>query len=153
MWRRNQRPKVQFVKDDVVITFTNGKRVRVKAKDEVPCDDLYYLDDGVTRTAYDVSVLNQTSHLPRSIMCPITRLPMCDPVVCADGNSYERSQITAWLKRKKTSPVTGAALKHTFLLPNHCLRNTISELIGDCCSGSFPVIEHADADVCVEATP
>lgn len=42
--------------------------------------------------------------------CPITREIMEDPVVTADGHSYERRAIEEWLQRKWTSPVTGQRL-------------------------------------------
>ncbi|EOD34457.1 hypothetical protein EMIHUDRAFT_228637 [Emiliania huxleyi CCMP1516] len=44
---------------------------------------------------------------------------MSDPVMAADGHSYERSAIERWLATKSTSPMTGEALVHTFLAPNH----------------------------------
>lgn len=89
-------------------------------------------DDGIVREAYteDMLAVDNTAHLPRSIYCPISRLPMKDPVMCADGHSYEREALVMWLKRKKTSPTTGEELAHVFLTPNHALRATIAEIIG-----------------------
>ena len=37
---------------------------------------------------------------------------MEDPVVCADGHSYERAAITQWLLARDTSPCTNAPLLH-----------------------------------------
>lgn len=46
-----------------------------------------------------------------------------DPVLCADGHSYERAAITAWFASDNcASPVTGQPLEHRRLLPNHALR-------------------------------
>ena len=92
---------------------------------------LHVADDEISREAYtdEDLPLDGTAHLPRSIYCPISRLPMKDPVMCADGHTYERNAITEWLKRSKTSPTTGEELVHLFLSPNHSLRATISELI------------------------
>lgn len=81
------------------------------------------------RPAYDIQELAGTSHLPRSIYCPITYMPMMDPVVAADGHSYERNAIKTWFEKAKTSPVTRESLPNTSLLPNHALRGTISELV------------------------
>jgi hypothetical protein len=51
---------------------------------------------------------------------------MEDPVVVADGHSYERASIEAWFGRgTRTSPLTNAELPHTNLLPNHALRCAI----------------------------
>ena len=39
-----------------------------------------------------------------SITCPITQLPMKDPVTGSDGQTYEKSAIINWLQRNSTSP-------------------------------------------------
>ena len=52
---------------------------------------------------------------------------MSDPVATVDGQTYERSAIAKWLKRKKTSPLTGMTLETTALIPNHALRKLIEE--------------------------
>lgn len=67
--------------------------------------------------------------LPASI-CPITQDVMEDPVVCADGHSYERAAITHWLLARDTSPCTNAPLPHKNVVPNHALRNLIAEVRG-----------------------
>lgn len=41
-----------------------------------------------------------------------------DPVIAADGFTYERSAIEDWLTRKKTSPMTNVPLEHERLIPN-----------------------------------
>jgi len=70
-----------------------------------------------------------TSDLPACI-CPITQDVMEDPVVCADGHSYERAAITQWLLARDTSPCTNAPLLHKNVVPNHALRNLIAEVRG-----------------------
>ena len=55
---------------------------------------------------------------------------MEDPVVCADGHSYERAAITQWLLARDTSPCTNALLLHKNVVPNHALRNLIAEVRG-----------------------
>jgi len=87
------------------------------------------LDDNIERKAYSIENLNNTERLFRSIYCPITNMPMQDPVIAPDGISYEKQAIKKWFSKKKTSPVSGKTLKHTFLIPNHNLRNVISELV------------------------
>lgn len=51
---------------------------------------------------------------------------MRDPVLAADGESYEREAIKAWLIGHDTSPVTGARLDHKDIIPNHALRSLLS---------------------------
>ena len=64
---------------------------------------------------------------PADFICPITTEVMSDPVMAADGHSYERKQIERWLATKSTSPMTGEALQHTHTFPNHALRRQIRE--------------------------
>ena len=59
--------------------------------------------------------------------CPITQEIMRDPVICADGHSYDRGAIHAWLQAHDTSPLTGSVLNHKMLTPNHALRSIIDE--------------------------
>jgi len=63
---------------------------------------------------------------PHAHTCPITKLTMQDPVMAADGHSYERTAIERWFAQGGTlSPMTGAALAHFQLTPNHNLRQAI----------------------------
>ena len=60
---------------------------------------------------------------------------MRDPVVTADGQTYEREAIQDWLQQQQsrglppTSPITGEPLEHTSLVPNVALRGLIREAI------------------------
>mmetsp|Transcript_125818 Transcript_125818/g.402777 ORF Transcript_125818/g.402777 Transcript_125818/m.402777 type:complete len:486 (+) Transcript_125818:60-1517(+) len=64
---------------------------------------------------------------PPSFYCPISQQCMHDPVVLADGHSYERRYIERWLQHHSTSPVSGVLLPQTDMFPNHALRNAIEE--------------------------
>jgi hypothetical protein len=50
---------------------------------------------------------------------------MVDPVVAADGFTYERDAIVQWLKGRDTSPRTGQPLDHKILIPNHDKRQQV----------------------------
>ena len=50
---------------------------------------------------------------------------MTDPVLCADGHSYERAAIVKWFASHSTSPLTNAHLDSKDILPNHALRKAI----------------------------
>jgi len=69
----------------------------------------------------------QEAEVPGGLVCPITDELMLDPVLCADGHSYERANIQAWLENHDTSPLTGVALEHKSLVPNHALRKVAEE--------------------------
>lgn len=47
--------------------------------------------------------------------------PFKDPVVAADGFTYERIAIEEWLEKQPVSPVTNIPLKHTQLVQNKAL--------------------------------
>ena len=64
---------------------------------------------------------------PASFLCPITHEPFRDPVMAEDGHSYERAALALWYCKKLTSPVTGAAVRSTWTLPNHALRCAVDE--------------------------
>ncbi len=52
---------------------------------------------------------------------------MCDPVITADGQTYERVEIeSCFALGKRTSPLTGAELPSTHVTPNITLRNVWS---------------------------
>lgn len=72
----------------------------------------------------------EVDDIPEDLMCPLSKRPMQDPWVAADGFSYERSVIDAWLKDKDTSPMTGETLATKKLIPNNSLRAIISGMKG-----------------------
>ena len=48
---------------------------------------------------------------------------MTDPVMNAAGQTYERAAIEKWFARgKRTDPMSGTVLQHTFLVPNVLVR-------------------------------
>ena len=61
-------------------------------------------------------------------ICPITQIVMLDPVIAADGRSYERAAITNWLAQHDTSPYNGLVLDHKLLIPNIHLKNIIQTM-------------------------
>lgn len=67
------------------------------------------------------------SGIPDEFLCPITRELMRDPVIAADGYSYEREAIESWIHTKnRSSPMTNLPLLTTLLTPNHTLKMAIS---------------------------
>ncbi|CAI5465475.1 unnamed protein product, partial [Closterium sp. Yama58-4] len=58
-------------------------------------------------------------------ICPISKEIMRDPVVAADGFTYEREHIARWMATSGVSPSTGQQLQHTCLTPNNVLKSLI----------------------------
>lgn len=68
--------------------------------------------------------------LEELLTCPISHSMMEDPVVAADGHSYERSQISQWLHDHDTSPMTGQTLSDVVLVDNVALKAIIRRVDG-----------------------
>jgi len=64
---------------------------------------------------------------PTEFLCPITLELMEDPVLAADGHTYEREVIVSWLQRSKTSPKTNEAMDSDRVVPNHTLKSLIQD--------------------------
>eukprot|EP00961_Rhodomonas_salina_P226412 3061166-Rhodomonas_salina.1 len=60
-----------------------------------------------------------------AFVCPITDDVMSDPVIAADGLTYEREGIERWLEQHDTSPRTGAVLPNKLLIANVTFRQAI----------------------------
>ena len=64
-----------------------------------------------------------------TLMCQITQEVFKDPVVAADGHSYERSAILRWFENGKTrSPVTNQTLDTKNVITNHTLRAMLDKM-------------------------
>ena len=61
-------------------------------------------------------------------ICPILQQRMRDPVIAADGYTYERVAMTSWIKshgERTISPMTGERLEHLEITSNLVLRQMI----------------------------
>ncbi|RLN59745.1 hypothetical protein BBJ29_005474 [Phytophthora kernoviae] len=66
--------------------------------------------------------------VPEQLICPITGCSMKDPVVAADGHSYEREAILQWFRNSDMSPMTGMRMPTTQVFPNFTLRQLSEEV-------------------------
>ena len=69
----------------------------------------------------------------KSFVCPVSQALMKDPVVAADGYTYERASIEEWIRqaggRTPKSPSTNLPLANTSLTPNRTLKSAIFEAV------------------------
>ena len=87
-------------------------------------------DGGAARDAKRARLSEESSRsLPSSFFCAISHSVMRDPVVCADGMTYERAYIESWLLAHDTSPLTNQPLPHKLLVPNIALKQAIDEML------------------------
>jgi U-box domain len=68
--------------------------------------------------------------VPSGFICPLTMEIMFDPVLDAEGNTFERSALFQWLKHSPTSPVSRQPLNERMVTSNNALRDTIHEFMG-----------------------
>ncbi|XP_010531617.1 PREDICTED: U-box domain-containing protein 6 [Tarenaya hassleriana] len=67
---------------------------------------------------------------PEELRCPISLQLMCDPVIIASGQTYERVCIEKWFNDgHNTCPKTQQQLPHRSLTPNYCVKG----LVGSWC--------------------
>ncbi|KAJ8607074.1 hypothetical protein CTAYLR_009901 [Chrysophaeum taylorii] len=90
-------------------------------------------DEEVTRTRAlpprprPAAADDATPPAPHELTCPITLALMSDPVVCADGHTYERSAILRWLETQGRSPQTNVRLASRAVVPNRALKALIDK--------------------------
>ncbi|NXM78192.1 WSDU1 protein, partial [Serilophus lunatus] len=74
-----------------------------------------------------MTMISVSVPVPDEFLCPITRELMKDPVIAADGYSYEREAVEHWLSSKRrSSPMTNLPLASLALTPNRTLKMAIS---------------------------
>jgi hypothetical protein len=63
-----------------------------------------------------------------SFVCPITHEVFRDPVILADGHTYERNAIKKWLKESNASPMTQEGLAHMEFTDNIAVLQEVRQL-------------------------
>ncbi|KAL0051192.1 hypothetical protein WJX82_003439 [Trebouxia sp. C0006] len=63
------------------------------------------------------------------LSCPISKAFFLNPVIAADGHTYEKAAITEWLQEHQSSPVTGETLLHRRLLPNTLIKQAVANQV------------------------
>ena len=63
----------------------------------------------------------------QSVIVQVQEL-MEDPVITADGHTYNRAHIEQWFSiGQRTSPKTGLTLRHLELIPNYSIKSQIQD--------------------------
>ncbi|CAI5466378.1 unnamed protein product [Closterium sp. Yama58-4] len=55
------------------------------------------------------------------LLCPLSKMRMREPVVAADGYTYEKTEIEKWMETSSRSPITGELFAHPMLTPNNAM--------------------------------
>jgi WD40 repeat protein len=74
-------------------------------------------------------MVDDRAKFPKNFLCPITGKLYIDPVITADGETYEREAITGLFSTgNNTSPYTRLELDNIQLLSNQTIKNAIEEI-------------------------
>jgi hypothetical protein len=63
--------------------------------------------------------------IPNGYLCSISMCIYIDPVIAADGHTYEREEIEKWFQSHNTSPKENTPVMHKNLSPNKTLKSVI----------------------------
>ncbi|CAI5532319.1 unnamed protein product [Closterium sp. Naga37s-1] len=55
------------------------------------------------------------------LLCLLSKMRMREPVVAADGYTYEKKEIEKWMETNSRSPITGELFVHPMLTPNNAM--------------------------------
>ncbi|OXB52615.1 hypothetical protein ASZ78_014546 [Callipepla squamata] len=92
-----------------------------------PCAESLGLRSKILQKIEELRVKTVSVSVPDEFLCPITRELMKDPVIAADGYSYEKEAMENWLSSKRrSSPMTNLPLSSPVLTPNRTLKMAIS---------------------------
>ena len=73
--------------------------------------------------------MNNQTFIPMGLpICPITQMPIQNPVIDHEGNTYENDAIREWIKHNNISPITRNVLEEHNLVPNRALIDTIEKM-------------------------
>ena len=81
--------------------------------------------------ALDAAADAPSTEPPNHFLCAISHEVMTDPVLAADGMTYERRAIEHWLRKNDTSPSTNSPLADKTLRPNHMIKELCQQLFPD----------------------
>lgn len=106
------------------LTAERRLRQQRKALQETALTQTRELETTLSATTAELARLRESmakikGEVPDALCCPISMELMTDPVIAADGHTYERKEITAWFQNNHTSPKTQLELCSPLLIPNH----------------------------------
>ena len=65
--------------------------------------------------------------ITHGVLCYVMQEVMQEPVIAADGHTYDRLAMEQWLQQHDTSPVTGSMLQHKRIVPNFIIKNVMAQ--------------------------
>lgn len=93
-----------------------------------------------------MSTKSNTSDVLDTLKCPITYELFRDPVIGSDGHTYERENITAWIKKHGTSPITREPMDLNSLRSNYIVKKMVEDFVSLSLQKQYQF--RLDIDVC-----
>ncbi|XP_062853770.1 WD repeat, SAM and U-box domain-containing protein 1 [Trichomycterus rosablanca] len=126
-WLREE--ELESLIDTFKVNNIDGAELLSLSKESL-CSELHIeslgLRSKVLRKIEELRNAPVSNGIPDEYLCPITHEIMKDPVIAADGYSYEREAIESWISTKsRSSPMTNLPLQTTLLTPNRTLKMAI----------------------------
>jgi len=91
----------------------------------LPVCACFYFEIEMNRNSNNLNSLDFTD----TLKCPITFEFFRDPVIGTDGHTYERENITAWIQKHGTSPITRETMSLNSLRPNFIVRKMVEDFV------------------------
>ncbi len=108
--------------------WNKSSKIALFHRHTLKSNKIKYLPDTYCKIDIDV-ILSYTPSVKLSenisFICPITHEIMHDPVICPEGQTFERAAIELWLSTNNSNPLTRNRLTQDMLIPNIALRNAI----------------------------
>merc|ERR1719436_1758591 len=76
----------------------------------------------MAETQFYKNLTSKTNAEYGAFICPLTMRLFCEPVVAADGHTYEKRAVEEFLRTNSRSPVTGNLLRFQHVYPNNVLK-------------------------------
>jgi hypothetical protein len=120
--------------DNDICQLHNGDQIFINnpEKDQIFINNQEKDQISINNKEKDPQIIKQITNadsLLKLFLCPISHDIMIDPVMAADGFTYERNNIELWLQSHNTSPTTSLVLGHNNLTANQTLRSSIKDFI------------------------
>lgn len=116
----------------------NELQEQLRTANEERCRMVEQADENAARAQQQARTLEGlVAALKDHCVCPITHQLMNDPVMAADGHSYERDAIERWFSAHRTSPSTNLPLNRHEVIPNILASNVVRALENHSLVGSI----------------
>lgn len=127
--RHNEDEEVEQQEETAPAVADEEGRHHKEAKQDVPAFHGLKASSTIKKEKEEES--RNTRAIPDGFVCPLTLEVMVDPVLDAEGNTYERKSLLEWLKNYRQSPISRQPLNQKFLVPNIALRDAINDFMGE----------------------